>query len=85
MSETKRLIGDCGRCSLSALCLPIGPKKLAARMWQCMKCKRFYFEVPWEVSRHKNSVEVDDDCVELLTNLLNHGPYTLRWCYDCRA
>lgn len=75
----------CAKCKLSAVCLPIGPEKLAKRMWRCMKCKRLYFETSWVVSMHKNSVEVNDDCVELMTNLSKQGPYTLRWCYDCRA
>lgn len=76
-------MSDCSTCTLSALCLPIGPARLSMMLWLCPSCKKVFMS--HYVSTTKgDAVTVNDDCVALMTPLLGKRN-DLKRCFECRS
>ena len=77
------LIGDCSTCTLSAMCLPIGPARLSMMLWLCPGCKNVFIG-HYVSTLRADVVNVNEDCVALMTPLLGKRNDLMR-CFECRS
>lgn len=76
--------GDCTSCTLSALCLPIGPARLALMFWKCQDCDCFYIEHIGRARGQKRTVQVNRECAALMDHFSKLVTKNLWRCYHCR-
>ena len=80
--EKKAGMVGCAKCVLSAVCLPIGPRKLAAITWRCCLCKRLFLEDHWTATESRDPLKVNENCEALMEQL--KWSYEAGRCYECQ-